>query len=201
MKPWSILLTALLVTVPVGVASAEFGTLEETASSTRQATRLQNATAVSGPQPPVSTPELDEQVLVLVNYERTARGLVPLQLDSSLNVAAQGHSSTQAAAGTIFHNAPDGTNPGDRISKTGYKFSTWGENVAAGFRDAEAVMIAWMESPGHCRNVLNPAFTELGVGYVERPDDPSRYFDYWTQVFARPAGVPSPPGVYNPAWC
>ena len=62
-------------------------------------------------------------------------------------------------------------------------------------------MIAWMESPGHCRNVLNPAFTELGVGYVERPDDPSRYFDYWTQVFARPAGVPSPPGVYNPAWC
>ena len=62
-------------------------------------------------------------------------------------------------------------------------------------------MNAWMTSPGHCRNILNPAFTELGVGYAQRDGDPSRYFDYWTQVFARPQGQPAPAGTYNPAWC
>ncbi len=124
-----------------------------------------------------------------------------MRLNVSLNTAAEGHSEGQAFAGSIFHIAPDGTNPGDRIASTGYQFSTWGENVAAGFRTPETVMGAWMSSPGHCRNILNPGFTELGVGYEERENDPSRYFDYWTQVFARPKGEPLPPGTYNPAWC
>lgn len=200
MKLRSILLAGLLVAVPIGSAAADVGTLERTASGTRPASRIENATAIADPPPPVSSIEA-EQILVLVNNERASRGLVPMRLDVALNNAAEGHSATQAAAGDIFHDAPDGSDPGDRISATGYQFSTWGENVAAGYRDPQAVMNAWMNSSGHCRNILNPAFTELGVGYVKRDGDPSRYFDYWTQVFARPASEPRPPGSYNAAWC
>ena len=200
MKLWSVLVAGLVVVLPAGVVTAEVDTLEHMASPTQPAHRMRNATPVADPPPPSAPPE-SLQVLSLINAERTARGLVPMRLSVSLNTAAQGHSATQAAAGTIFHVSPSGSNPGDRIAETGYQFSTWGENVAAGYRTAEAVMDAWMGSSGHCRNILNPGFTELGVGHVQRQGDPSRYFDYWTQVFARPQGEAMPAGTYNPAWC
>ena len=200
MKFWSLLATGLVVFVPASVATADVTELDSTATTTRLAERIQNATPIADPPPPQTSAE-SLQILALVNNERTSRGLVPMRLNGSLNDAAQAHSAAQASVGSIFHIAPDGSNPGHRIARTGYQFSTWGENVAAGYRNANAVMAAWMRSPGHCRNILNPAFTELGVGYVKRDNDPSRYFDYWTQVFARPKGEPVPPGSYNPAWC
>ncbi len=200
MKLAAMLVAALVLAAPAGVVAARIDTLQDTASSTRSAERIRNATPTADPPPPAALSEA-VQVLALVNNERSARGLAPMQLDTSLNAAAFGHSATQAAAGRIFHVAPDGSDPGVRIARTGYQFSSWGENVAAGYRNANAVMTAWMNSPGHCRNLLNPAFTELGVGYVRRADDPSRFFSYWTQVFARPAGVAQPPGNFNPAWC
>lgn len=200
MKLWPTLFAALLVAVPAGAVTADFDTLDNSAHPTQTADRIQNATPIAEPPPPSVSPE-SSQILALVNNERAARGLVPMRLNVLLNEAAQGHSATQAAASTIFHVTPSGSNPGDRIAQTGYRFSTWGENVAAGYRDAQSVMDAWMRSPGHCRNVLNPGFTELGVGYVQREGDPSRYFDYWTQVFARPQGEPIPPGTYSAAWC
>jgi len=200
MKFWPMIAAGVVMLVPASVATADFGELDNTATSTKPANRIQNATPMADPPPPQTSAE-SVQILALVNNERTSRGLSPMRLDVSLNDAAQGHSAAQASAGSIYHIAPDGSSPGDRIARSGYQFSTWGENVAAGYRDAGAVMAAWMRSPGHCRNILNPAFTELGVGYVERTNDPSRFFDYWTQVFARPKGEPQPPGSYNPAWC
>lgn len=200
MKLWPLLFAGLVVAIPAGVVTADFDTLDNSANPTQTADRIQNATPIAEPPSPSVSPE-SSQILALVNNERAARGLVPMRLNVLLNEAAQGHSATQAAASTIFHVTPSGSNPGDRIAQTGYRFSTWGENVAAGYRDAQSVMDAWMRSPGHCRNVLNPGFTELGVGYVQRDGDPSRYFDYWTQVFARPQGEAIPPGTYNAAWC
>ena len=200
MKLWPMLFAGLVVAVPAGVVTAEVDTLADSASPTQQADRIQNATPIADPPPPSMASEA-LQVLALVNNVRTSRGLVPMRLNVALNTAAQTHSAGQAAAGSIFHVSPDGSNPGDRIARTGYQFSTWGENVAAGYRTPASVMDAWMRSPGHCRNILNPSFTELGVGYVNRDGDPSRYFDYWTQVFARPKGDPQPPGTYNAAWC
>ncbi len=200
MKLWSLLFAGLVLAVPAGVVTAEVDTLEHNASTTQRAERMRNATPVADPPAPsVSSESL--AILALVNSERAARGLAPMRVNISLNEAAQGHSASQAAAGTIYHVSPTGSNPGTRIAQTGYRFSTWGENVAAGFRNAQSVMNAWMTSPGHCKNILNPAFTELGVGYVKRDGDPSRYFDYWTQVFARPQGQAAPAGTYNPAWC
>jgi uncharacterized protein YkwD len=70
--------------------------------------------------------------------------------------------------------------------------------VAAGQASAAAVMGAWMNSPGHCRNILNPDYTELGVGYAATSNS---YRYWWTQKFARPKGAEAPPGSYNPAWC
>ena len=200
MKFWPMIFVGVVVAVPAGVVTAEIDTVVGTPSPTQQAFRIQNATPIADPPPPSFATE-SVQILALVNNVRTARGLVPMRLNASLNTAAQTHSAAQAASGTIFHVAPDGSNPGDRIATTGYRFSTWGENVAAGYRTAATVMDAWMSSPGHCRNILNPGLTELGVGYVTRDDDPSRYFDYWTQVFARPQDEPQPPGTYNAAWC
>lgn len=150
------------------------------------------------PPPPIQVTPEGQRVLDLVNAERTARGLQPVTLDQRLVDASQQHSAHQAQVGTIFHTAPDGTTPGDRIAATGYSFSAWAENVAAGQSTPESVVRAWMESEGHCRNILNPGYTELGVGYV-RTEGGFRH--WWTQKFARESGAPVPPGTYDPAWC
>lgn len=203
MKRLIVVATAVAALAPVGFVAADFDRLDKSAAGTQPAARVGNATPTDAPQPPPGPTVATElqQVLDLVNFERTSRGLAPMQLDVQLNEAARLHSADQAAQGSIFHVAANGTNPGDRIAQQGYEFSSWGENVAAGYRDPASVMVAWMTSPGHCRNILNPGYTELGVGYVNNPSDPSRYRDYWTQVFARPSGQESPSGTYNPAWC
>ena len=149
------------------------------------------------PPPPSASPT-EARVLELVNNERTARGLQPLSLDGRLNDAAKAHSFNQSQFGTIFHIAPDGSGPGERLTAVGYAFSAWAENVAAGQRSAEEVVNAWMQSPGHCQNILNPAYVHLGVGHVVTD---TSYRNWWTQKFARPSGTPAPAGTYNPAWC
>ena len=209
-------ITALAVAVPL-TASAQMGDrLVEPAGALQSASRSNRAVQIAEPPPPPPPPTTAaptpppgptfaleaRQILDLVNRERTSRGLAPVRLQVQLTSAAQSHSVDQARSGSIFHvNPRTGAGPGDRISATGYSFSTWGENVAAGQQTAAAVMQAWMNSPGHCRNILNPSFTELGVGHEYRADDPSRYRRYWTQKFARPRNEAPPGGTYNSAWC
>lgn len=74
------------------------------------------------------------------------------------------------------HYSP-GSSPWDRMAVEGYAYGAAGENVAAGYRSAEAVMQGWLGSTGHCNNIMNPNFTELGLGLED---------NYWTQKFARP---------------
>ena len=208
-------ITALAVAVPMS-ASAQMGDkLVEPAGALQGASRSDRPVQIAEPPPPPPPPTTAaptppapttareaQQILDLVNRERTSRGLRPVRLQAQLNSAAQAHSADQARSSAIYHTHPrTGAGPGDRISATGYSFSTWGENVAAGQQTAAAVMQAWMNSPGHCRNILNPAFTELGVGHEYRDDDPKRYRRYWTQKFARPRGEPAPGGNYDPSWC
>ncbi len=73
--------------------------------------------------------------------------------------------------------------PPDRLAAVNYTWSAYGENVAAGQRSGTEVVSAWMNSPGHRANILNPAYTEIGVGYAV--DSEGR--PYYAQVFARPA--------------
>ena len=189
--------------IPVSSAVAAPDAISGPLIALRGASRVGNATSTETPAtPPPTTPKVSselQQVLDLVNAERVPRGLVPVRFSAELNEAAQLHTQRQADDGSIYHQDPrDGSSPGDRVSRAGYQFSTWGENVAAGYPTPAAVMDGWMKSEGHCKNILNPAFTELGVGLVVGGE---RYNQFWTQVFARPAGVDRPAGTFNAGWC
>jgi uncharacterized protein YkwD len=77
---------------------------------------------------------------------------------------------------SMSHTGSDGSSPGDRITRAGYDWRTYGENVAYGYPTPESVMAGWMSSPGHKANILNCAFKEIGVGMAK-----DGY--YWTQDF------------------
>jgi uncharacterized protein YkwD len=206
MKRLGATIIVLAALVPMSSAVAAPDVISQPLVALRSANRVGNAVQTEPPPAPTPTapptPAVSAElqlVLDLVNAERVPRGLVPLQFSGELNEAALAHTQRQASDGTIYHQDPqNGSSPGDRVSLTGYEFSTWGENVAAGYPTPAAVMQGWMNSEGHCKNILNPAFTEIGVGYVTGG---ARYNQFWTQVFARPRGVDRPAGTFNPAWC
>ncbi|MCC5943573.1 MAG: CAP domain-containing protein [Bernardetiaceae bacterium] len=75
------------------------------------------------------------------------------------------------------HTGADGSSPGDRLTAAGYNWRTYGENIAKGYTSEEDVIRGWIDSPGHCRNIMNPNFTEMGIG---------RSANYWTQMLATP---------------
>lgn len=131
-------------------------------------------------------------VLCIVNAERVARGLPVLTRDAELELAAQRHTDDMVARDFFAHVAPEGTDPGDRIAAAGYDWWAYGENIAAGQRTPRQVMAGWMKSPGHCRNVLEPGFTELGVGTATAAATISPGTGTWTQAFGRPAGTQAP---------
>ncbi|MFD9126959.1 sigma-70 family RNA polymerase sigma factor [Kitasatospora sp. NPDC059571] len=125
-----------------------------------------------------SNQSLQQQVLALVNAERAKAGCTPVKADSKLQTAAQRQSDDMAARNFFDHTNPDGQGPQARIDAAGYKWSSWGENIAKGQRDAAAVMDSWMNSPGHRANILNCGFTDLGVGIHQGSGGP-----WWTQDF------------------
>ena len=92
-----------------------------------------------------------------------------------------GHAVDMATQNYFSHTSLDGRSPWDRIDEAGYPHFGAGENIAAGQRTAEDVVTAWLNSPGHCRNIMNPSFDELGVGYAY--DAASTYQRYWVQNF------------------
>ena len=126
----------------------------------------------------------EEQLLALINQERISRGIPALSMNSELSDAALGHSQDMACNDFIGHSGSDNSTPGDRIATAGYDFSTWGENVAAGYTSPSSVVNAWMSSSGHRGNILNPSFTEIGLGYGF--NNTSYFGHYWTADFGSP---------------
>ncbi|MEW8693718.1 MAG: Ig-like domain-containing protein [Candidatus Thiodiazotropha endolucinida] len=100
----------------------------------------------------------------------------------SLEQAAQGHSTSMADNNFFSHTGLDESDPGDRITATGYIWRTYGENIAAGYPDEESTVSALLDSPGHCANIMNPGFSEVGTAVAE--NSASTYVIYWTQNFA-----------------
>lgn len=135
---------------------------------------------------PSDVPTLHELV-ELVNDARAdgrscgARGwrdpAPPLATDPVLMGVAQAHSDDQQASGRMSHVGSDGRSLSARVGDAGYAWRALGENVAWGYASPEAVMAGWLASDGHCANLMNPAYEELGVGLAG---------SYWTQVFAAP---------------
>ncbi|MFF3208977.1 CAP domain-containing protein [Streptomyces sp. NPDC002962] len=141
-------------------------------STTTAAPKLPATTA---PAATAATPAVT-RVVALVNSERAKVGCSPVTLNEKLSQAAQAHSADMASHSTMSHTGSDGSDPGQRITRAGYLWSTYGENVAYGYSRPEQVMAGWMASVGHKRNILDCGFKEIGVG-VAQPGN------YWTQDF------------------
>ncbi|MFC9910857.1 CAP domain-containing protein [Streptomyces sp. NPDC127197] len=116
------------------------------------------------------------RVVALVNSERSKAGCSPVTVNAKLTKAAQDHSADMASHKNMSHTGSDGSDPGERITRAGYNWRTYGENVAYGYSSPEQVMAGWMSSPGHKRNILNCGFKEIGVGLAQPGN-------YWTQNF------------------
>lgn len=99
----------------------------------------------------------------------------PVRWNDRLGAAALRHSRDMANNNHFSHTGTDGSDAGQRISAAGYVWRTYGENIAAGYPTAQAVFTGWKNSPGHCRNIMNVSFLEMGVAKVDR---------YWSQEFA-----------------
>lgn len=124
---------------------------------------------------------VEARVLKLTNIERKKRGCKPLKTNKNLRKAARKHSKKMARANKMSHQLPGEKTLGKRITAAGYK--NWrmvGENVAYGYPSAKSVVTAWMNSPGHRRNILNCSYRHLGVGVVN-----SNGVYWYTQNFGR----------------
>jgi uncharacterized protein YkwD len=115
-------------------------------------------------------------VIAATNAERRKAGCGALTTTSRLTSAAQDHATDMARNDYFSHTSRDGRTFSDRLRATGLSFRTGGENIARGQRTATEVVQAWMSSAGHRRNILNCAFTRIGVGYDSRGN-------HWVQDF------------------
>ena len=118
----------------------------------------------------------ENKVLQLVNAERQKAGLPALKMDESLRNVARKKSQDMQAKKYFSHTSPTYGSPFDMMKKFGITYKTAGENIAMGQKTPEAVVKAWMNSPGHRANILKRGFTHIGVGYVANGS-------YWTQMF------------------
>jgi uncharacterized protein YkwD len=111
-------------------------------------------------------PDLEAQMLILVNRERVAAGLRPLAPDPELTEVARGHSADMFTRGYFAHDTPEGLDPFARMREAHVRYVTAGENLAL----APTLQVAHsglMNSPGHRANILHPQFGRLGIGIMD----------------------------------
>jgi len=108
----------------------------------------------------------------------------PLVWNATLGSAAEGHSRAMANQNFFDHKDRDGRTPGDRAELAGYAGQQVGENIAAGQDTVRKVVDGWLASPGHCANLMNPQFRELGAAYAVDPKSDAGI--YWTAMFGTP---------------
>ncbi|CAM3883032.1 Xanthomonalisin precursor [Vibrio aerogenes CECT 7868] len=106
-----------------------------------------------------------------------------LTWNCKLASAAARHNADMADNNIFSHTGSDGSSIQDRISDTGYNASWWGENIAAGYSSVDQVMDGWLKSSGHCSNIMNENFTEIGAD--KKTASGSAYSVYWTADFGR----------------
>jgi uncharacterized protein YkwD len=130
----------------------------------------------------------EAEVLALVNEERALgadcgsagsfEAAPALTMNAALQCAARNHSMDMHERSFFSHTNPDGDGPRQRADRAGYSGSRWGENIAWGYTTPAAVVNGWMNSDGHCANIMRASFTELGVGYYDG--------NLWTLSFGGP---------------
>ncbi|MCR3956764.1 MAG: S-layer homology domain-containing protein [Gudongella sp.] len=120
----------------------------------------------------------EQRVLDLVNVERSKEGLAPLKMHIKLSNVAYEKSKDMAIYDYFAHTSPNYGSPFEMMKEFGISYSYAGENIAMGHPTPEAVVKAWMESPGHRANIMNRNFGNIGIGIY---NDNGRI--YWTQMF------------------
>jgi uncharacterized protein YkwD len=130
-----------------------------------------------------SSPTVEEQLLNLINAERSTRGLAPLDADNLLRQVAEAHSQDMVNRRFFSHTNPDGLDPAERLEQAGYEAIAWGETLGAGYTSATAMFNGWISSSSHTAILFSPDYTEIGLGYVAG----GPYGHYWTAILATPA--------------
>ena len=124
-------------------------------------------------------------VVCLINQQRTKHHLPALHVRRSLDRSAQRWTNAMVASRRFTH----GGNFAARITAAGFSWSSAGENIATGFATPRDVVRAWMGSTGHCRNILNPTFADVGTGVSrQRVGHFPGAAATWTQDFGLPKG-------------
>ncbi|MFL6708883.1 MAG: CAP domain-containing protein [Massilia sp.] len=139
-------------------------------------------------------PKAGKSILAAVNAararpracgERQFGAAPPVTWNEVLGQAALGHSRDMAERRYFDHHEADGSDAGERALRLGYRWSRIGENIASGLGSPEEAVAGWIASPGHCANLMNPNYTQMGAAYaVNRASE--NHTLYWTQVFATP---------------
>ena len=110
--------------------------------------------------------DLEAKMLVLVNEERQKAGVKPLKFDAEMLAVARAHSKDMFARGYFAHETPEGLSPFDRMKKAKIRFWAAGENLALG-QTLNMCHRGLMNSPGHRKNILNPAYGRVGIGILD----------------------------------
>lgn len=132
--------------------------------------------------PDIGVSKIDPLV-VIANRVRQEHGLKNLIQKERLGNSAKAKSQDLNTQKYWAHDNPQGKTPWDFIHESGYKYNKAGENLARGYSDPETMFRAWLDSPGHRKNLLNPEYTEIGMGAEG---------DYTTQHFAKPPKYKAP---------
>ena len=178
---------AILAAVPSASASTRHH------RRARAASGCANANANVGH---ASAEALRTAVVCLINQQRTSRHLPPLRASHLLDDSAQGWTNAMVSSDVFSH----GTNFAGRISAAGYVWRSAGENIATGFYTPAGVVRAWMASTGHCQNILNPTYGNVGTGLSGRPVSGwASGAGTWTQDFALSMFESPPSANWGPA--
>lgn len=158
-----------------------------------------NPTTPTTPPTVVGTcdlPNFQQDLLTRINALRAAgascgsSGTFPpttaLSWNINLTNAADAHALDMATKNYFSHDSQDGRSFADRITAAGYSWSAAGENIAAGQPTVESVMSAWINSPGHCANLMSASYVHVGVACRPAASTSNSYSRYWVMDLAKP---------------
>ena len=142
-----------------------------------------------GKDPGPGVADIRGEFLAAVNRARSVKQICgntpygpapPVSWSGALATAAYLHSKDMVRKNFLSHSGSNGSSAGERISLQGYPWRTYGENIAAGNPTVSSVIQGWIVSTAHCRNLMNPAFTEIGAGYAIGPFGGNPAARFWT---------------------
>lgn len=127
-----------------------------------------NPQPTDNPQESANSPQFAQQVLDLVNQERSKAGLKPLSMISGLTKVAMAKAQDMYNNNYFDHQSPTYGSPFDMMKSFGITYNSAGENIAKGQTSPTEVMNQWMNSPGHRANILNTTFTQIGIAFYNK---------------------------------